>query len=167
MVIRLGEVLKEAGVLTEQQVQQILDEQERTGEPFGVLCERLHGIDPGRVEEAWAYQYATLTRTVHPLREATDRQAMAMISRRQAWQFRVLPLRFDGRELMVATTREHLRRALRFATSVVRVPVYFVMAPADELGEALCRYYPLPGMTPQCVRDDALDRLLAMVMEKG
>jgi len=83
-----------------------------------------------------------------------------LISRRQAWQFRVLPLRFDGRELMLVTTRTHLCRALRFATAVMCVPVYLVLATPAALGEALCRHYPLPGMTPQSVYDDASDRLL-------
>ena len=73
-----------------------------------------------------------------------------------------LPVRFDGSELMLATTERHLRRTLRFAMNVLGVPVYLVMASPDGLGRGLCRHYPWPGMSPASVLDDQLDRLLAM-----
>ena len=71
----------------------------------------------------------------------------------------------DQVELMVATTPVHLRRALRFATNVLGVPVYMVMATPENLGRALCEHYPLPGMTPRSVVDDGMDRLLNMVLD--
>ena len=63
-------------------------------------------------------------------------------------------MRFEGRELLIATTQQHLRRALRFATNVIGIPVFFVMADPLELGRALCSRYPLPGMTPESVVED-------------
>ena len=160
MEVRIGQVLIDNGVLTSQQVEFILEEQQRTGEPFGVLSERLFHVDPETIEQAWATQYATLTRNVDPVTEVFDSQAMDMVTRRQAWQFRVLPIRFDDGELMLATTQLHLRRALRFATSVIGVPVFLVLCTADELGEGLCRHYPLAGMTPRSVNDDFMDQVL-------
>jgi hypothetical protein len=160
MELRVGELLVEQGVLNLAQVQQVLDEQQVTGEPFGLICERLLGVDPKSVESAWALQYARLTRQVDPACEAYDPHAQQLVTRRQAWQFRVLPIRFDGLELMLATTASHLPRALRFATNVVGVPVYLVMTDARGLGQALCRHYPLAGMNAASVTDDALDRLL-------
>ena len=152
--VRLGQLLVESGGLTSRQVDAIVAEQERAGEPFGLLAERLYGVDPQRIEEAWAQQYAGLTRTVNPEVEVFDEKAVALVTRRQAWQFRVLPLRFEGRELIIATTERHLRRALRFATNVIGIPVFFVMADSLALGRALCQRYPLPGMTPESVDDD-------------
>lgn len=160
MEVRIGQILIEHGMLSAAQSDAILREQQRTGEPFGLLCERLFNVDPESVENAWAAQYASVARTIDPMHEAVDERAMELITRRQAWQFRVLPLRFDGREVMMATTQQHLRRALRFATSVIGVPVYLVLASPLLLGEALCRYYPLPGMTPQSINDDAMDMVL-------
>ena len=160
MESRLGQLLVESGVLDSQQVDRIIAQQQATAEPFGLLAERLFGVDPQRIEEAWARQYAGLTRTVDPAVEVFDEQAAGLITRRQAWQFRILPIRFDGREMIVATTQRHLRRALRFATNVVGVPVFFVMAEPSALGRALCKRYPLPGMTPQSVDDETLDRRL-------
>lgn len=159
MELRLGKLLIEAGVLDGQQVESVLEEQQRTGEPFGVIAERLFNVDPAATEAAWARQYSRLTRTIDPAREAFDDRARDLVTRRQAWQFRVLPVRFEPHELMVATTQQHLPRALRFATNVIGYPVYFVLAEPLALGEALCRHYPLPGMTPHSVIDDGLDQL--------
>lgn len=159
--VRLGQILVDGGVLTRRQVGEILSMQERTGEPFGVLAERLCNVDPETIEEAWARQYARLTRTVDPESEVYDDEACRLVSRRQAWQFRILPLRVEGREVIIATTQRHLRRALRFATNVIGVPVFFVMADPRKLGEALCRRYALPGMSPESVDDDTIDRLVA------
>jgi MshEN domain len=152
--VRLGQLLIEGEVLTVRQVDAIIAEQERTGEPFGLLAERLYGVDPHKIEEAWARQYAGLTRTVRPDMEVFDDQATSLVTRRQAWQFRILPLRFEGRELLIATTQQHLRRALRFATNVIGIPVFFVMADPLSLGRALCTHYPLPGMEPEAVLAD-------------
>jgi hypothetical protein len=152
--IRLGQILVEGGVLSTDQVEDVLAVQERTGEPFGLLAERLFGVDPQTIEEAWASQYARLTRTVDPEIEAFDHGAAQLVTRRQAWQFRILPMRFEGRELLVATTQRHLRRALRFATNVIGLPVFFVIAEPLPLGRALCARYPLPGMTPESILED-------------
>jgi type IV pilus assembly protein PilB len=160
MEVRLGQLLIEAGVLTTQQVQRIVAEQHRTGTPFGLLSEQMFGIDPDAIEQAWALQYASMSREVDPQRERIEPQALSLVTRRQAWQFRILPMRFDDGELMMATTQQHLRRALRFATAVMGVPVFLVLTSPQALGEALCRHYPLPGMTPHSVNDDAMDRLL-------
>jgi len=162
MELRLGDLLIESGVLDEEQVARVLERQMESGEPFGVLAERMFGIDPIAVEAAWARQYAGLTRTIDPSIEFCDERALAIITRRQAWQFRVLPVRFEPHELMVATTQAHLPRALRFAANVIGYPVFFVMSDPDALGRALCKRYPLPGLTPRSVIDDGLDRLLSL-----
>ena len=151
MTIRLGEVLIASGVLTEEQVSMILEQQAQQHKPFGLLCEQLCGISPAAIEDAWANQYASLTRTIDPTVEIFDPHAMQLVTRRQAWQFRVLPIRFDDAELMIATTQQHLRRALRFANNVLGVPLYFVMANPDALGDALCKHYALPGMSADTI----------------
>ncbi len=162
MELRLGQLLIDRGVLSTVQVNRIVAEQGDSGEPFGLLAERLFDVDPRRIEEAWAQQFAGLTRTVDPELEVFDEQAASLVTRRQAWQFRILPLRFEGRELIIATTQHHLRRALQFATNVIGVPVFFVMAEAPALGRALCARYPLPGLTPASVDEQVIDALGAI-----
>ena len=111
MTVRIGDLLVRKGVLTGAQRDHVLAEQVRSGRPFGELAERLFGVTPLAIEQAWAEQYASITRSVDPMAEQAEAGALALIDRRQAWQFRLIPLRFDGPELMVCTSQEHLVRA--------------------------------------------------------
>ena len=148
---RIGELLVAAGVLNETQVEAILEQQRVSSEPFGLLSERLFNIDGRLIEQAWARQYSSLTRLVDPITEVYDERATALVTRRQAWQFRVLPIRFDGADLMIATAEPFICRALGFITHVIGVSSYLVLADPRRLGETLCRLYAFPGLTPAAV----------------
>lgn len=152
MAIRLGEILVEQGLLSSEQVELILRHQRSTSRPFGALAEDLFGVTEQQVELAWAMQYERISQRVDPTSEAVCPDALLAVSRRQAWQFRFMPLRFEAGELIVATTAEHLARALRFASRCLAVPCYFVIAEADRLGEALAEHFPMGGLGKEAVR---------------
>lgn len=147
MEIRIGTILVQQGVLTTDQVKAVLSVQQRTGQPFGLICEEIYAVDPSKIESAWAQQYAQVTRSVDPRLVTPEPAALSMATRRQAWQFNTLPIAWDGPELMLATTPEALTRALRFATNVLGVPAYFVMCEPEALQCALQEHYTLPGAT--------------------
>jgi hypothetical protein len=150
-MLRLGDLLVRRGVLTESQRDAVLDYQRLTGRPFGELAERLFGVGQQAVESAWAEQYGMIARRVDPRTEKTDPEVLNLIDRRQAWQFRLLPLRVDADEVVLCTTQEHLVRALKFAGWKIQAPCYFVLADPVALGEALMRHYPMAGMSPEVV----------------
>ncbi len=156
MAVRIGEIMVGLNLLRPEQVEAILDEQTRRHRPFGELAERMFGLTEQDVELAWSRQYAALAERVDPRKYARDERALALVERRQAWQFRILPLKRDGVEVMVATVEEHLTRAMRFALRSLPEPCYFVLAQAQHLGEALCERYPLAGMTPGHVSADKM-----------
>jgi len=146
MHLRLGDVLVKRGVLSEPQREQIIDEQTRTGRPFGVLAERLFGVTPAAIDDAWAEQYAALAGVIDPGSERLDPYAHALIEHRQAWQFGVLPMRFDGDELVVCTTQENLARALRFMGWRIGQLCRFEIASPADLARVLSSLYPMGGM---------------------
>lgn len=151
MVLRLGDLLVRNGVLTDEQRDQILEQQREIGRPFGELAERLYGVSPHDIEQAWAEQYASLSPPVDPRRYRPSEEILASINRRQAWQFEVLPLKRDGEELLLCTTQENLPRAMKFAGWRLGEAVSFVLASPKALGEALERHYPMGGMTAAMV----------------
>ncbi len=163
MTIRLGELLVEQGVLTRDQVEAILEAQQRRSRPFGVLAEELFGIDPAAIEHAWAEQYSRISPAPALSATSFEREAAVTVNRRQAWQFRVLPIRFDGAELVLATTVEHLPRALKFASHCLTVPCVFVTLDAADLGRWLCERYPMPGLTAESVKGDPFASLRSAV----
>jgi len=145
--VRIGEVLVQEGLIDEEEVEAILEEQKQTGRPFGDLAERLFGISPGDVERAWVEQFSRITEHINPVLESFDPEVADRVSRRQAWQFGCLPIRMEGGELIIATTQGHLLRAVRFAGWSINDPVCFVLADQEQLEEALSARYPLPGVT--------------------
>lgn len=154
-VLRIGEVMVELGLLSNEQVGEILREQQVLHRPFGELAERLFGLTDKQVERAWAHQYARLTRHVDPRSEKLDPEALQHVDRRQAWQFRILPMRRDGREMMVCTILEHLPRALRFGMRHFKLPCYYVLTSPAALGAMLVQHYPMGGMTAESVLSGA------------
>jgi len=151
LTVPIGHLLVEQGVLTDDQCDRIMGEQESSGRPFGALAEELFGVSADAVERAWADQYALMAEKVDPSVARLDPAAIAMVDRRQAWQFRVLPMSFRAGQLTVCTTREHLVRALNFTTKHVAATCYFVLAKPEDLGAALMRHYPMEGMSREMV----------------
>ncbi|MBY0308328.1 MAG: hypothetical protein K2Q09_06275 [Phycisphaerales bacterium] len=146
MALRIGDVLVGMGALTREQVESVLAEQRRTGRPFGVIAERLFTLDSRVLDRAWAEQYAAGSPTVDPLKERCDLEVVQTVTRRQAWQFRLLPLRRDTLgDVMICTSKENLPRALRFAYGHFGPSCSFVVCDDERLLDALEKHHPMPG----------------------
>jgi len=156
MTARLGEILVLEGVLSPDQIQQLLDHQATRARPIGLLAEELFGVEPGVIERAWAQQYTQLSPGIDLTTQSFEPAALKAIQRRQAWQFGILPIRFDGPELIVATTSANLVRALRFLCRSVSVPCQLVIAEADALCAAIAEYFPLPGLDASSITERML-----------
>jgi Type II secretion system (T2SS), protein E, N-terminal domain len=147
--IRIGQLLVEQGVLSDVQVQHLLKVQKESGRPFGDLAERLYGISPKAVEDAWVEQYIRTAGVVDLKKIEVETDCLRLLNRRQAWQFRVLPTNRAEGELSVATTPENLVRAVNFATRSLDEPVYFMLAEHQQLREFLMKHYPVPEFLAQ------------------
>ena len=147
--IRIGELLVEQGVLSDVQVEHILKVQKESGRPFGDLAERLFGIDPKAVEDAWVQQYIRTAGVVDLNQIKIETECLRLLNRRQAWQFHLLPANRDYGELNMATSPQHLVRAVNFATRSLDEPVYFLLAEHKQLREFLMKHYPVPEFLAQ------------------
>jgi len=145
MHARLGDVLVRMGMLSEAQRDEVLSLQATSGRPFGALAEDLFGISPKSIERAWAAQYSEMVGRVNLREERVDPVVHELVERRQAWQFQLLPLRFEDANLIMATTEAALPRAMRFVAWAVGVPASLVIATEDELLDRLQTAYPMPG----------------------
>ncbi len=150
--IRIGEILVEQGVLSEQQVFEIVQAQKKLHLPFGVLAERMFDVTLESIENAWIEQYHRFTGTIDLSELRFDDQALRMINRRQAWQFEILPVGFEPTgELMMAASRRRLARAVTFATSRMDKVVYFRIAESKQMQQFLKTYYPMPEISGELV----------------
>jgi hypothetical protein len=147
--IQIGQLLVEQGVLSQDQVREILQLQKVSHRPFGDLAERLYGIDPQAVEDAWVEQYLRAVGVIDLEDQQIETECLRLLNRRQAWQFHTLPLNREQNNLNVATSAEHLVRAVNFSTRRFDEPVYFVIAEREQLREFLMKHYPVPGFIAQ------------------
>jgi MSHA biogenesis protein MshE len=147
--IQIGQLLVEQGVLTDAQVQEILHAQKESHRPFGDLAERLFGVNPKAVEDAWVQQYVRETGLVDLEEVEFDADCLRLLNRRQAWQFHTLPTNREEGGLNFATSPENLIRAVNFSSRKIDEPVYFQIAERDQLREFLMRHYPVPNFIAQ------------------
>ena len=146
--IQIGQLLVEQGVLSETQVQHILKVQKMSHRPFGDLAERLYGISPKAVEDAWVEQYLRVAGVVDLDEVQIDTECLRLLNRRQAWQFHLLPLARRP-ELEMATTADGLVRSVNFAARTVDEPVHILVAERQQLREFLMKHYPVPEFLAQ------------------
>jgi len=142
--IQIGQLLIEQGVLSATQVEHILTVQKQSHRPFGDLAERLFGISPQAVEDAWVQQYMRMVGTVDLDDMKFDEQCLRLLNRRQAWQFHMLPMNRTDDHLNIATDAESLVRAVNFSAKKLDEPVFFQLAERAQLREFLMKHYPVP-----------------------
>jgi len=147
--IQIGQLLIEQGVLSENQVQHILKVQRISHRPFGDLAERLYGIDPQAVEDAWVEQYLRIAGVVDLDDQEIDVDCLRRLSRRQAWQFHLLPLNREDQHLQLATCAEDLVRNVNFTARKLDEPVCLLIAERQQLREFLMKHYPVPQFLAQ------------------
>ena len=147
--IQIGQLLVEQGVLTDAQVRHVLAVQKMSHRPFGDLAERLYGIDPRAVEDAWVEQYIRVTGVVNLADLIVETECLRLLNRRQAWQFHLLPLNRDDQGLQLATSAEDLVRSVNFSARKLDEPVHFLIAERQQLREFLMRHYPVPDYIAQ------------------
>ena len=144
--VRMGELLVEAGALSREQVDAILTEQKNAARPFGDLAERMFGVSAEKVERAWIEQYLAYGTEIDLETQRIDVEVLTLLNRRQAWQFRLLPMRRERDDVIIATTRQDLPRAVNFAWRRMTDPVYLVIAKRPQLEHFLMAHYPWPAM---------------------
>ncbi len=147
--IQIGQLLIEQGVLSEAQVDHVLKVQKISHRPFGDLAERLYGIDPKAVEDAWVQQYLNMVGVIDLDDQKIEVECLRMLNRRQAWQFHLLPMYRQEEGLHVATCADHLVRSVNFTTRKVDEPVHFLIAERQQLRDFLMRHYPVPECIAQ------------------
>jgi len=154
-MLRLGELLVDMGAMRPEQRDTVLERQRDSARPFGVLAEELFGVDPGVVEDAWAQQYTVIAPRLDPRRIEPDPDLLALVTRRQAWQFGLVPVWADDRAMVGVTSAPFLARAMRFVGWRLEHDVSFALCTPEQLVEGLERHYPIDGFG-----SGMLDRLI-------
>ena len=146
MSIRLGELLVEQGALTLEQRDEVLRLQEEAHRPFGVIAEEYFGVSPNVIEDVWAKQYAMIALRLDPLAVQVDQSVLDIITKRQAWQFGLIPVREHQGEMEFVTSMECMARALRFVGWRMPVLSTFYICDLHSLKRGLALHYPFESL---------------------
>jgi len=139
---RIGDILKQHGELTAPQVAAVLDTQKETGRPFGDIAGQMFGVNREAVERAWVQQYLGYNTRIDLSTQSIDPEVLPLISRREARQFQMIPLKQEDGLLYLATSKGRLPRAAAFAWGRFKGPVYFLVAPQSQIEACLETHYP-------------------------
>lgn len=146
--IQIGQLLVEQGVLSQAQVDHVLKVQKMSHRPFGDLAERLYGIQPQAIEDAWVEQYLRIAGVVDLKEQEIETECLRVLNRRQAWQFHMLPMNREE-NLNMATSAKDLVRAVNFSGKALDEPIHFLIAERTQLREFLMKHYPVPNYIAQ------------------
>jgi hypothetical protein len=147
MAFRIGELLKQRGLLDDVQIEEILARQLTTGMPFGAVAAELFGVQEAELWRAWAQQMIECCPRVYPAEIRVNKTALAFLTPREAWAYRLLPIDISDDDVTLVTAAERLPNAMAFAQIKSAAPVIFCVAERDELETALRNAYHLDAST--------------------
>ena len=143
---RIGRLLIQRGVLSQDQLEAILTRQAETGEPFGTVALELYGVNEDEVWRACGQQMAAFLPHVELACEPNEPAALGALSAEEAWALCVLPLRYEKDGLVIAATAARLPEAMsRFGDEAP-----FVIAERHQIETFIQRryHYQPPESTP-------------------
>lgn len=145
--IRIGELLKQRGLLDDRQIEQILARQKATGSPFGSVAAEMFGVQEAELWRAWAQQMIDCCPKLSPLEITPTAKALTFVTSREAWAYRILPYDWTDQEIALLTTAERLPNAMAYAQIKSPVPAVFALSDRAELEEAIQKAYGIKAMT--------------------
>ena len=138
----IGKLLIERGVLSIDQVCQVLAHQDRTHELFGHIATESFGVDEQDIWQAWGEQMTQHCPRVDLVVEPRHPGVLKTVDSNTAWQHQLLPLRLEDNRMICATTAERLPAAINFARQHLDVSVRFVLVERVQLEQYLMQSYP-------------------------
>ena len=127
----LGQLLKELGYITEEQIQVALEVQQVVGGLFGEILQKLSFVSPREVAEAIAHQsgkpYIDLSQ--YP----PSKEALRLIDKNLAKQFQVIPFQVEGNKLYLAMTNPYDLNAIDIVRRVTGKEIEIYVADTETL----------------------------------
>jgi len=158
MAKRLGDLLREENLITEEQLNEAIENQQKSGEPLGRILVRM-----GLITEEALYYFLAIQFGVDFV-ELSNRtipdDVIKIIKKEIAEEFNIIPIESTDNKIVFATSEpdEHLILKLKEKTLLPHEKeIKFVVATETDIRNALSMYY---GVTEKFEMDDSLKEIL-------
>ena len=141
-MLRIGQILSQSVPLSDHDVEEILQEQKTTRQPFGSAALALGKAKPEQVWQAWLTQVRH--QPIDLSRLNTDAAAVTAMPAGLAMLYGLVPLRVRGRDLVVAAGRDVPVEAIAHVERRCGLHVIVAHADATLVDRALQKLYPSP-----------------------
>ncbi len=138
---RLGQILVEVGIVTEDKLDMALREQRQTGEKLGMALQRLGICSEKEIAKVLAGQAGV--ECVDVAHTEVTKEALALVTREFAEQKSLLPIRLNGSTLQVAMANPLDLPTTDELTRLTGKYIEVVHAPESEIKDAQVRHYGL------------------------
>jgi len=143
---RIGDILIEQGVLSQEQVDQVLASQAERPAAFGRLAQTMFGIDEHAIHIALANQIERRAPYIKLCRQEFDPEVLSLFTAREAWDTLVLPIRREDGGLLCATTVETLSSAIQLLQEKLDEPYHFALVEMRPIEEFIASMYAYEGV---------------------
>jgi type IV pilus assembly protein PilB len=162
---RLGDLLLEEKLVTEEQIQKAIEDQQKTGEPLGRILVRMNFI----TEEALFYFLAIQFGTEYVELAGRDikPEVVALIKKELAEEFNVMPIEMNSSEIVFATSEpdDHLISKIKDRALLPRdKEIKFVVTSEGNMKNALSQYY---GVTEKLEMDESMSEMFSDKKKSG
>lgn len=138
---RIGQILKEMGVLSDQDIREALEHQRRTGQKFGQIAVSWALAGPEQIWEAWCRQLAEREELVDLDEVGVDTRAAAKLDCEYAMRKQVLPLRLWGSHMVVALGGPDVVEIVGELSEMTGCRIHYCLADRRQLDEHLAHAY--------------------------
>ena len=136
---RLGQVLLDLGLVDEQQLETMLEEQENRGDLLGKVGLALGFYADEQLGEALAEQWGTTFVTLYDRQVPAD--VLTSVSEPMAQLYRVVPLALDGNRLTVASAEPQKIQIADELRSLLGYDIHICVATESEIQKAIEKSY--------------------------
>lgn len=157
---KLGEILQEAGVLSQEQIQEALKISRETGKRIGKIFVEMGWVSEMDICRVLSKQLGL--RLISLKNANVDPKILRLLPAKLCFKRRLVPLAVKGREVALAMSNPVDYEAMDEVTFVSGYRVHVVIAPEQEILDLLIRSYPpdeaiLEGVDKSEYLADALD----------
>lgn len=150
--VRLGQLLIKKGIITSQQLEVALKEQEKTQELLGLTLLRLGFVDEEKVYLPILAQQLGLDFVDLKERKIAP-EAIQQIPAKFVYHYKTIPVAYDGETLTIALSKPFDIHILDGVALIVKAKIKSVLASEKDIMEAVRKYYGLGAETIEKIMD--------------